>query len=281
MAAGDLITEDFEVEYNGVLLGGDSGIEIVSFAPFENPDVRSSDLERPLDHGLFPGTDYYGGRAIPMQLEVWNGWTGVRAVLEAFQTTDEQAFVFQLPTIGKLQMNARVRRRSPLPIDISYAVGEMTQVAVEMFATDPRVYSSTISTATATLAAAASGLTFNATFNAVFGAGSSSSVSVTNNGTFETRPLIRINGPIDNPFLENQTSDRILLFNGSLADGEYLDVDFLNHTVLLNGTASRYVWVDDSTGWWNLPPGTSSVRLGGSPGSPVPTADIQWRDAYV
>ena len=84
--AGELITQDFQIEWNGQLLGDDtSGLEIISFTPFAYPDVRTSDQNRPLDHGLFAGVDYYGSRTITLQMEVWGGWTAVRRVLAAFQ----------------------------------------------------------------------------------------------------------------------------------------------------------------------------------------------------
>ena len=282
MAAGDLITDDLQIEFNDLLMGDDaSGLEIVQFTPFDYPDLRSSDIARPLDHGLFPGTDYFGGRTITLRLETWGGWDAVRRALAAFQVGAELPLVWQQDGIGKLMANVRVRRRGPLQIDSAYAVAGMSGCAVEFAATDPRIYSNEIHSATATLEAAASGMTFNATFNLLFGVGTSSTASVENIGTFETRPLIRITGAVDAPSLINETTGKTLALSGSLAAGEYVDVDFLNRTVMLNGESSRYNWVVDSAGWWTLEPGINSIRLSGSPGSPTPTADIQWRDAYV
>lgn len=283
MTAGSLITNDLQVEFNGQLMGDDvSGLEIVSFTPFQYPAVRSSDYERPLDHGLIPGTDYFGGRTVYLQLEVWGGWTAVREVLSAFTLGTEAALVWQLGTVGKLQVNARVRKRDPLVIDEGYAVGNTTTVTVEFYCTDPRVYSNAVNTVNATLTTASPGLTFNVTPNLSFGGASTSGAAlITNAGTFETRPVIRINGPITNPYLLNETTGKTLAFNGTIASGDYIDVDFLNRTVILNGTGSRYFWIVDSSGWWNLIPGANSVRLGGSPGSPSPTMTVQWRDAYA
>lgn len=282
MSVGDLITDDLQIEFNGLLMGADStNVEVVSFTPFEQPDVRSTDVNRPLDHGMFVGDDYYAGHVITLQGEVWGGWDAMRSVINAFKTGGELPIVWQVPTVGKLRALVRVRKRAGLSLDTTFAVAGTSTFAVEMYATDPRVYSNTIKTAQATLAATSSGMTFDATFDLVFGAGSSPTVSVNNEGTFETRPLIRINGQVDNPSLINETTGKTLAFTGSLAAGDYLDIDFLNRTVLLNGTASRYSWVNDSAGWWTLQPGVNSIRLGGSPGSPTPTADITWRDAYA
>lgn len=282
MAAGDLITQNYEVEFNGVLFGGAAAnLEVVEFSPFESPDMRTVDLARPLDHGMFLSTDYYGGRTVVLEAETWNTWSGVLNALTALQTYNtELPLVFQLPTVGKLRVNCRVRRRAQMAVNQEFNVGGRTRVIVEFYATDPRIYSNTLQSAVATLTPASSGITFNAVFNLLFGVGTSSTVSVTNAGTFETRPQISIAGPVTDPYLENQTTGKTLSFNGDLASGETLEVDFLNRTVLLNGTASRYSWVDDTDGWWTLQPGVNSIRLGGSTASSA-TATISWRDAYV
>ena len=284
MAVGDLVTADYMLEYNGVAFGGNTGIEVVSFAPFDNPDIRSSDINRPLDHGMFASQDYYGARSVMLELEVWGGWTAVRTVLASFQTLNTEApLVFQLPTIGKLRVNARVRRRSSLPIDVTYSVGTMTSVTIELTCTDPRVYSDTLQSSVATLGAASSGLTFNVTPNLVFGAGTSPTTTITNGGTFETRPSIAIIGDITNFYIANDTTGLTLQFSGSssIPLGSTLVLDFLNRTVVLNGTVSRYTWVTNSASWWTLIPGANSIRLGGTPGASTPTATVSWRDAYI
>jgi len=283
MAAGDLITEDYEAEYNGVLIGGaNTNIELVQMIVLDLPEVRTSDLPRPQDHGMLPGIDYHSGRDITLELEVWGGWTTVVEVLNAFQTqTLEIPLVFQLPDIGKMRANCRVRRRGTLPLDMTYNVAGKTTVMVQLYATDPRLYADALQTVSIDLDAIAEGMEFNVTPNIVFGVGTSPTAIANNTGTFETRPQVSIAGPVTNPFLENQTTGKTLSFVGEVPSGSTLEVDFLNRTVLLNGTASRYSWVVDSAGWWTLIPGDNSIRFGGAPGSPTPTATIQWRPAYV
>lgn len=283
MAAGDLITEDYQLEYNDILIGSTTtGLEVVEFSPFESPDVRSSDLVRPQDHGLFPGTDYYSGRSIMLEIEAWGGWDAVTNVLNAFQTqTDEIPLVFQLPDIGKLRANVRVRRRSAIPINMEYVVAEKTPVIIEFFATDPRLYSNTLKSNGGDLVADSSGMTFNATFDLSFGVGASPTVSVENEGTFETRPTVEITGPITDPYIENQTTGKSLAFTGELASTDTLTIDFLNRSVYLNGTSSRYGWIDDPSQWWTLVPGANSIRFGGTAGATTPSFTIQWRDAYL
>lgn len=286
MAAGDLITNDFEIEYRSELLGGSTGIEIVEFDIWTINDVRTNDLARPLDHGYFSGTDYYSWRSVTMQLEAWaTDDATLKTLLDDVSRVvavgdDEEPLVVQLPGYGKLLMNARPRRRVGPRIDQDYNM-RVARMNIEFFATDPRIYSGTLSTALAQLVVSSPGLTFDATFDLSFGGVSESGIaSCVNDGTFETRPLIRIYGPIVNPTVENITQDKIMQFTGTVSAGDYLELDFLERTVLLNGSASRYSWLQDSTKWFTLQPGTNDIRLGGST-SGSPYADIEWRSAWI
>ena len=87
--AGGLITDFFQVEYNGLLFGGDTGYEIVRGNHFDLPTMRTSDVNRPQRDGQFSGTDYMAGKSIQLQLEAWSSSDvdlGIRlaALMEAF-----------------------------------------------------------------------------------------------------------------------------------------------------------------------------------------------------
>lgn len=286
MAAGDLITQNYEVEFNGFLFNGANNFELVQLDMFSGAAMRSSDIARPLDHGMFKGNDFYADRVIPLHLEIWGTddttfKTALTKALTAFTTqVIELPLVTQLPIFGKVQSNVRVRRRSGVKQDLKYGlhVGDMV---IEFVATDPRIYSNTLNSATSNLQSPTGGITFPLTFDLVFGSSTSPITNVTNNGTFETRPLVTITGPITNPNIENVTTGNILNLVGTIAAGDSLYVDFLNHTILLNNTASRYSWLQNPQNWWTLIPGTNQIRFSGTAGAGTPTINIQWRDAYV
>lgn len=285
MAAGDLISNNYEVEFNNQLLNSNNGVELVDFDIFSNAQVRSSDIARPLDHGMFAGDDFYGGRSLQLQVEIWGTddtsyQVALSKALAAFVTGTEMPIVTQLPGYGKVQSSVRVRKRTGPKLDIKYGL-HVGVMMVELAATDPRIYSQALHSVTNNLQAPTGGITFNLTFPMVFGSSTSPITVINNAGTFETRPLIVVSGPITNPALENVTTGLILNFVGSLATGESLYVDFLNRTVLLNNQASRYSWLQNPQNWWNLQPGNNSVRFSGTAGAGTPTINIQWRDAYV
>ncbi len=56
-------------------------------------------------------------------------------------------------------------------------------------------------------------------------------VSVSNDGDVETWPTIRINGPGEDPTIENETSSKTMAITQTLDDGDYIDIDMDNATI--------------------------------------------------
>jgi phage-related protein len=106
--------------------------------------------------------------------------------------------------------------------------------------------------------------------------------SLLNSGNTATHPLIRLEGPLTDPVLTNETLTRTLQFAISLDSGEVLEIDTDNGTVgigddnrmsTLTGTS---VPVQD----WVLAAGSNRIvytcGTGGTNG-----ADLTWRDATL
>ena len=284
MAAGDLITADYQMEFNGLLVGDDN-FEIISWDGLGLPDVRSSDVNRPQADGQFAGTDYLSGRTFSLQLEMWHDnatqfGSRIASLTTSFKPGSEHDFVVQVPSIGKVYSTCKVRRRSGPTFDLAAAIG-MVVATIELHAVDPRWYAVTAQQDTATITAATGGVSFPVSFPLTFVEVSAGSIIATNSGVYEAFPTITITGPITNPSLENVSSGKILAFTGTVLSGETLVIDFLNRTALLNGVSSRYNWIDDSQQWWSLAPGASEIKLNGTGGSGATDALVEWRSAWV
>lgn len=99
-------------------------------------------------------------------------------------------------------------------------------------------------------------------------AGGSASGAIQNDGSAPADPLLRVVGPVTDPYAYNDTLQRFLSFEGlSLASGQWLDVDFDTRSVLLESQADyrKYQRGD----WWDrgidgLAPGPNQIRLAGS-----------------
>ena len=302
MADGDLITLDYQVEYNGVLFGSiadGAAAELVSFDMFSSPDVRSSDIAIPLADGMFAGDDYYGGKGMVMELEVWGASdaayaANLKAVLDAtsIQRSVELPLITQVPEWGgndKVRILARPRRRQGPVITLSNTVGRVAKIKVEFFSAVPRIESLTATTLTANTNSAQGGLTFDATPDFTFGTvGDDGAIFITPGGSTEVWPDMVINGRVIGPsiFWTDGTDSKTLDFSGRTVPS----VSTLNiysepqrRSVLINDNNSRYFWLTDPTQWFSLTPGVvnTTVFRGTPDGLTTPSLDVTYRDAWA
>lgn len=275
MAVGDLVTGNWQMEFAGQHWGDGTGIDFVKLDGLGAPDYRSNDVVRPRDHGMIAGTDFLGGRTVAMDLEL--GATSAATLetslnaLQQLGTTvsqTEQWLVFQLPGQVKRFVKARLRARA-VPIDIAYEVGRIVPIALQFYATDPRIYALTpISSSTFQLPTSSGGLGWPlGAWPIGWGSATSGQQVIVNAGTFATRPVVTFTGPLTSPNVQNVTSGQTWACTFDLQAGDTLVVDFDARTVLLNGTASRYSFVTSTSVWWELAPGNSTMQIGASAGS--------------
>lgn len=290
MAAGDLITQDWEAEFDSLLLGAGSDYPIVKVEGLADlPALSSSDSARMRRHGEHAGDDFLGSREVILTLEMV---ASTDSALNSMHTAlkralrparGEKPLVMRIPGIGEADSKVRIYARpraisAPLTMDWFYRV---PVVMVRFHATDPRIYRDTERSSTADLATAGGGLNFNLTFNASFGAiGDSGSIIATHNGTFPSPWVAKIDGPCSSPRIENVTQGKLIKVNLTLATGEYLVLDSDARSVLLGGTASRYNYLDSDSEWFDLDPGGDQITFRAATGTSAQMT-LSWRDAWL
>lgn len=289
MAAGDLITSDYEIEFRGLLTGGESDIALVQIEGLVDlPPVRSADQILLRRHGAHPGDDFSDVRSIVVTYELHSATAAgfadlVSDLQQAFSPGGvEIPFVFQIPGVAggaKALIWARAKRRQ-LPVNLDWFYRQPL-ATIELVATDPLLYSASESSGATSLPSAGGGLTFPATAPLTFGAVSTGgTISAVNSGSFDTDITLRIDGPVTNPRVESLTAGKTIAVNITLATGEYLVIDTKARTVLLNGTASRYSSLDTSSRWFTLAPGTNEITFRASTPT-VATLAAVWRSAWL
>ncbi|MFD8407173.1 hypothetical protein ACFV1G_21110 [Streptomyces anulatus] len=116
-------------------------------------------------------------------------------------------------------------------------------------------------------------------------AGESGRLAVTNSGSADAYPVLRLDGPVANPSIEQVNTGAGITLDATLADGEYVLIDTRTRAVLYMGTSPRRSWVRTGSAWPTLPPGTSTFAYRGSalPGSPGQSSllTITWRDTSL
>lgn len=277
------------ITYNGVNLAG----EDVPFVLQEIegllalPAIESSDRSPLGRHGARFGSDWRRARTITVTLEVLSFdeatfHAAVGQLLAAFGdvgvTRPLVVTMVGLAGGSPVELEARVRNFE-IPQDHSYAVWAATAV-VQLVAADPTFRSLAEHTLTMTVTQAVAGRTYPRVGNRVYpsspGAGT---LAVVNGGTAPTYPRLRIFGPVVDPVVRNETTDRVISLSLSLAAGDYVDIDHHARTVVLNGQASRYSTLV-SADFWPLEPGSNSLRYSAL----APTAsylEVAWRDAWL
>ena len=279
----------WQLEVNGLVLGAGTSYQITAEGPegLGLPDLRTSDLPRPQDHGVYFGADFFSSRSLI--IEVWlladsaSDATVLMDALTAAWQPPAGADTFSPLTIRLPGQDDRVLYGRPrrLGYDTSRLRGGAVKATLQYDAADPRLYSATGNLVTVNLPTISGGLEWPTGWPLVWGAGSAGGVTIRNDGNFGSRPVATFRGDLLGPTLENVTAGKVFRMHDDflLGAGDSLVVDFDARTVLLNGTASRYGDVDSTSQWWELVPGPNEIRLGAHEGAGW--ADINYRSAWL
>jgi hypothetical protein len=214
----------------------------------DSPDVRESadDLVE-MDGGIH-GDFFYGRRPVVLNGIVLNPSSASARNLRldllsrASDAMRGDAVLTWTPS-GSVPQYIRVRRQQPLRISGAW----QKTFQVPLVAADPRIYSSSLNTSTVVTSpsATSAGRTYPKVYPIAYSAAAPlGQLLVTNAGTSSTFPVLRIYGPGNNPKVYNFTTGKLIALTYSLGAGDWLTVDTLNRTVLLNDTTSRYSAVD-------------------------------------
>ena len=87
-------------------------------------------------------------------------------------------------------------------------------------------------------------------------------------GNWPTFPIIRVNGPITNPTITNNTTGKSIAITATISAGAYYDIDlsYGKKTVVDNGGVNRISTVSSSSdlATWALAPGNNVIAITGS-----------------
>jgi hypothetical protein len=275
--------EPGQVQYGQALLGSGTlagWLELIGWR--DHAEVQVSDAPRPQSHGAYPGdvladaltvTFRYLLRGNPAAkqeaLRIIEQHTGLRDAEQRLAVNDGDGTWFRLARV--------IGRQVPQGVHFTHAPLEC---ALQFLCADPRRYSTTEKVAEVRLAESSGGLEYPLVYPLGYGESSSGAVTANNGGTEDTPPLLTFHGPLDSPVLA--TSQWSLGFDLNLADGELLQVDTNQGTVLLNGSADRlYTIRNDSTPLERclLRPGSTNLTLTAASGTG--RVVVAYRDARM
>lgn len=276
-------------DLGSIPLGGVDSLGVAwalqSLEGWDGSEVRSQYTDREADHGAWASPVYLGSRPVTLAGTVTApDRTTLEDALERLRAaaalTDTTLVVYELTTPKQA-----VVRRSGKPL-FAYVTDRIATYSVMVTAADPRRYATTLQSGTTGLPTTSGGLSFAATFPITFSATTvSGQINAVNNGTFETRPVLTITGPVTAPSVAALYSDgtvKQLIYSLDLQTGDVLTIDTDAHSVILNGNVSRRRFMTVSGGWPTIP-ASSSVNYQFQSPTYNATAMLTatWRSAWM
>lgn len=218
----------------------------------------------------------YGVDDLPLDIlidELQEAWTPV------LDGSTVLPLSYQLPNQPRRRLYGRPRNFS---VDMEHYEDGWVDAVLEFIATDPVIYSDAPHDIAIPLGQVGVGRSYPRVYPMAYGESTSSMATLINEGNTGADPVVNFSGPITNPSVENVTTGQKVSFAISLGEGETLEVNFSEKTVILNGSASRYnTLISTNDQWFQLQPGANAVRYGASNFVPGSVMSVQWRSAWL
>lgn len=249
---------------------------------WDSAEVRTQMTQREADHGAWQGPVYLGERVITIAgtlaaPDAPSLDTAIEQLLAAVSLTDTTLVVYE--TIPK----QTTVRRSGKPL-VTRVTDRIATYSVLVTAGDPRRYATVQGSGSTGLPYTTGGLSFPAapplTLSAVTVAGE---IDVLNEGTFPTRMVLSIAGPVTQPQITTLYPDGstdLLSYSDTLGAGDVLVIDTDARTAILNGVVSRRRYLSGS--WPEIPAGGSAaVQFRAAAYSSTALLTATWRSAWI
>jgi len=284
----------YQFWFYDLLLGPNTSVELKKINGAELPTIRSGDSERPREHGMFVGLDVMAGGELTLEGDLQkddvsfaHAWRALAAATVPKGVVEAPLYV-SLPGYGTLVSMARVRKRS-IPIDITFALGELGGVTLLFAASDPRLYSTPTQSASVTPPGTGSGFSFPLVFPLSFGGGSVAGVlSLNNEGNIDTKPILTVEGPCTNPSITLASAENSpnLTFELTMAAGDrlVLNTDMKTATYFTAGStigATRWYTRAPGSQWFTLPRGLNTIQFLTEDPEPSGVLTAEWASAYI
>jgi hypothetical protein len=294
----DIELTDGQIDWFGIPLGPGTSINIIDISGLGRPSTRDNDTDQPSADGAWPGPDYYAPRQV--QIDAAIKTPGNRDACETLlaqiqEAADDptvrlvggatQALRYKRPGRTVKRLYGRVRRIDP---EIGQAKHGYIPLDLEFLGTDPTWYADEEQVTEIPLGWLTGG-GFAAPVTAPIHVQDGTTAAdrpgwVTNNGTTDTWPIIRITGPVATVTVTHVPTGRQLVMPTlNLDAGQWIEIDTRpgRCTVLReNGGTADVLSPSSRIDEFALPPGQSEMRWTGFDSTITARLRLTWRDAY-
>jgi hypothetical protein len=264
----------------------DNGVAwmIKNLTGWDGPPTVGQVIQRSADHGGWPSAQYYGPRLLTLTVlasapDQASRDVAKQQLVQACPVSDLATFTYNEP-VPKV---AYVRQNGSANIGMTFPTLCDAEFTIPLICPDPRKYATTPGLQTATLPAPViNPLTLPVTLPTGFPGSTpplASAVTCVNAGTFETRPVITVSGPIISPSIVNAETGQAITFTGlSMAATDQLIISTDARQAFLDGVFQA---ADVTSAWWVLEPGATQVYLTGENFSGGAVLVVSWSSAWA
>lgn len=296
----DLELIDGQIDLGGVLIGKGTTVNIIEMTGLGRPPVRDNDVDQPSMDGSWAGPDYWTSRQV--QIDAAIRTPGDREACEAMLAILLQAYAdpavrlsggagiplrIKRPGRPVKRLTGRVRKVDPEYAKVIY--GYMP-VDIEYVAHDPVWYADEESTTEIPLGWLTGGGFRAPVVAPIFVQDGAIAADrpgwVTNTGTTDAWPVIRITGPCATVTVIHADSGRQLSFPTlDLDAGQWIEIDtrpgYRTVTRENGGNASTLMSPSSRIDLFSLPPGQSEMRWTAFDSTNTARMRLTWRNAYT
>lgn len=283
------LTEDltFKLKDDGLILNSSvlqPFVDIEKVTGLDSANYRTTERDWEGNDGGFMDAEFEKGRSLVLDGTVFSDTGTIEDFLDDLKANFAPAatlqnFYFKVP--GQVERLLFVK-----PLGCRYDWDELRRtgqasIQLSMYAEDPRIYDSSLSSASVPLGAQVfTGFGFNFGFNFGFGGTSSTTdqVTIVVGGNRPTPPIFEIAGPVTNPRILNDVTGDELRFSIDLVAMDILTIDTKYKTVRLNGTSNRRSALI-APDWYFLEPGSNTLRYRAESVA-ASTLTIKYRNAW-
>lgn len=125
------------------------------------------------------------------------------------------------------------------------------------------------------------GAVYPVIYPVIYGASVGGNFNVTNNGSSESFPIILLNGPLTEPFVQNLTTGETISLDTNIGGSSQIIIDMKAKTIIQDGSTNKLSTLDPGSSFWSLAPGVNNINFDTESTGDTGDMEFQFRDTYI
>lgn len=158
---------------------------------------------------------------------------------------------------------------------------------IPLIAPDPQIFGETGVDTGNIIRPQPTGITWPVTWPLIFGGLVGGSTTVNSNGSLFSWPIIRLDGPLTNPYIQNTTTGKLMQLTYTLSAGSFIKIymgdtpDGPGKRIMLNDVDNLIAAKTSDSEWWAIEPGDNVIAFSSSTAGDTGTFRLTFNPGYV